>query len=149
MQLNNHPTLQYSLRADGGLIHKPEYHAAGGIGGIHPGRPKGTDTVPAWLTPGEFVQNRGAVRYYGQDFMNAVNDKRFPRYLADGGTSIARALSGLNLGGGGNNGMPVSLSAGTLHALARILKTEIFVDGNVLASSVNNSNRMSTSLGRG
>ena len=26
----------------------------------HPGEPKGTDTVPAWLTPGEFVVNKEA-----------------------------------------------------------------------------------------
>jgi hypothetical protein len=26
----------------------------------HPGNPKGTDTVPAWLTPGEFVMNAEA-----------------------------------------------------------------------------------------
>lgn len=36
-----------------------------GVGGVsvgfapaHPGEPKGTDTVPAWLTPGEFVMNK-------------------------------------------------------------------------------------------
>lgn len=35
----------------GGIV--PEYMAAGGFG------PRGTDTVPAWLTPGEMVLNAG------------------------------------------------------------------------------------------
>ena len=32
-----------------------------GIGTDHPGEPRGSDTVPAWLTPGEFVVNREAM----------------------------------------------------------------------------------------
>lgn len=39
-----------SLYADGGVV-----YAAGG----HPGMGRGTDTVPAWLTPGEMVLNEG------------------------------------------------------------------------------------------
>ena len=31
----------------------------------HPGDPKGTDTVPAWLTPGEFVVNKEATEMFG------------------------------------------------------------------------------------
>ena len=31
----------------------------------HPGEPRGTDTVPAWLTPGEFVVNKEATDIYG------------------------------------------------------------------------------------
>ncbi len=38
--------------ADGGVV--PDYLASGGISG-----PKGTDTMPAWLTPGEMVLNSG------------------------------------------------------------------------------------------
>ena len=32
-----------------------------GFADAHPGAPKGSDTVPAWLTPGEFVVNREAM----------------------------------------------------------------------------------------
>lgn len=43
--------------AGGGRV--PEYHASGGLGGgMHPGGPRGTDIVPAWLTPGEVVFNK-------------------------------------------------------------------------------------------
>ena len=33
----------------------------------------GTDTVPAMLTPGEFIMSRGAVNKFGIDFMESVN----------------------------------------------------------------------------
>ena len=42
--------------------------------------PKGTDIVPAMLTPGEFVMSRGAVDAFGSDFMKSVN-------AAGGGTN--------------------------------------------------------------
>ena len=40
----------------------------------HPGEPKGTDTVPAWLTPGEFVINKEATGMYGPLLKN-INDE--------------------------------------------------------------------------
>lgn len=49
----------------GGLIYR-----AGG-GSVFKAR--GTDTVPAMLTPGEYVQNRHAVRAFGKEFMDRVN----------------------------------------------------------------------------
>lgn len=54
-----------------------QYKATGGgIGG-----PRGSDTVPAWLTPGEFVVNaRSASRHQG--LLNAINS---PQYFDDGG----------------------------------------------------------------
>jgi phage-related protein len=53
--------------AQGGLV--PSYLAAGGF----PGSPRGTDTVPAWLTPNEFVVNRQATsRNLG--LLNSINN---------------------------------------------------------------------------
>jgi hypothetical protein len=50
--------------ANGGVV--PQYFAAGG-------RPRGTDTIPAWLTPGEFVINRnGASKNPG--LVSAINN---------------------------------------------------------------------------
>ena len=60
----------------------------------HPGNPKGTDTVPAWLTPGEFVMNAEATRMFEPQIeqMNnvgrAVQAKQggtIPEYSAHGG----------------------------------------------------------------
>jgi hypothetical protein len=53
--------LQY---ANGGLV--PKYFAIGGYA-------KGTDTVPAMLTPGEFVMSKYAVQNYGLENMKSIN----------------------------------------------------------------------------
>lgn len=50
----------------GGLT--PIYRAGGG--------PSGTDTVPAWLTPGEFVMQKSAVDRFGLGMMQAINSGR-------------------------------------------------------------------------
>ena len=56
----------------------------------HPGEPKGTDTVPAWLTPGEFVVNKEATDMYGplikkmNDEGRKVQDMKEPMYATEG-----------------------------------------------------------------
>ena len=47
------------------------YRAKGGAIPIF--KRKGSDTVPAMLTPGEYVQNRRAVSHFGVDFMRHIN----------------------------------------------------------------------------
>ena len=55
----------------------------------HPGNPKGTDTVPAWLTPGEFVVNKEATDMFGP-IIEKINNigrkkqKESPVYAQDG-----------------------------------------------------------------
>ena len=61
---NRHRTIN---DATGGLI----YRAKGG--GV-PWKRRGTDTVPAMLTPGEYVHNKRAVSTFGIDFMRKVNN---------------------------------------------------------------------------
>ena len=51
--------------AMGGIV--PKYFAAGGYG-------KGTDTIPAMLTPGEFVVQKRAVDMLGTGVMNSINN---------------------------------------------------------------------------
>lgn len=52
-------------------------YATGGIvGGVGSG-----DTVPAWLTPGEFVNRRASVAYYGAGLFSALNSRAIPRDL--------------------------------------------------------------------
>lgn len=51
----------------------------------HPGRPKGSDTVPAWLTPGEFVMNAEATRMFAPQ-IKAMNDRGRAVQKAQGGT---------------------------------------------------------------
>jgi hypothetical protein len=52
----------------GGLV--PKYFAAGGFA-------RGTDTVPAMLTPGEFVVKRFAVDKFGLDNLKSINNGSF------------------------------------------------------------------------
>ncbi|MBL1227971.1 hypothetical protein IW492_01845 [Enterococcus sp. BWB1-3] len=54
----------------GGIV--PKYLATGGLASIF--KKKGTDTIPAMLTPGEFVQRKAAVQTFGLDFMNRINN---------------------------------------------------------------------------
>ena len=51
-----------------------------------------TDTVPAMLTPGEFVMSKGAVQQYGVDTMESMN-------AAAGGTNRPTIRGGYNEGG--------------------------------------------------
>jgi hypothetical protein len=51
--------------SSGGMV-KPKYFAVGGAA-------RGTDIIPAMLTPGEFVMSKYAVSNYGVDKMKAIN----------------------------------------------------------------------------
>lgn len=55
--------------ATGGLV--PRYFAAGGFA-------RGTDTVPAMLTPGEFIVSKYAVDSYGVDNLKKINNGDAP-----------------------------------------------------------------------
>lgn len=74
----------------------------------HPGDPKGTDTVPAWLTPGEFVMNAEATRMFPEQIesmndagraMQAQQGGTIPEYAADGGMmkGLASMFSNMTL----------------------------------------------------
>jgi len=59
----------------------------------HPGGPKGTDTVPAWLTPGERVMNAEAERMFGPE-LYAMNEAGRAVQAAQGGTIPEYAAGG-------------------------------------------------------
>lgn len=58
------------FRSTGGII--PEYHSDGDIIGVN-WKPRGTDTVPTMLTPGEYVLRKKAVESLGLNFLNNLN----------------------------------------------------------------------------
>ena len=80
---------------DGGFgqAPKPQLKAKGGpIGGVD-WSPKGTDTVPAMLTPGEFVMQKSAVDKYGLGFMASINGGGLGNtgpYFSTGGRSVSQ-----------------------------------------------------------
>jgi peptidoglycan hydrolase CwlO-like protein len=57
--------LGMQMMSSGGMV-KPKYFSVGGAA-------RGTDTVPAMLSPGEFVMSKYAVNSYGVDKMKAMN----------------------------------------------------------------------------
>jgi hypothetical protein len=52
------------FKSEGGMV--PSYFATGGFA-------RGTDTIPAMLTPGEFVVKKFAVDSFGADNLKAIN----------------------------------------------------------------------------
>lgn len=62
--------------------------AAGGAfakgGKVRGGGTATSDSIPAWLSNGEFVQRAKAVAYYGTDFMHKLNRLQIPRNLFQG-----------------------------------------------------------------
>ena len=78
---------QVAKKAKGGMI---SYLANGGVPSYAPNpdpsyfKPMGTDTVPAMLTPGEFVVNASATAKHG-DLLSAINSGQDVSALAVGG----------------------------------------------------------------
>lgn len=123
----------YAFRADGGPV--PDYRASGGQVGNFPGGPKGTDTIPVWATPGEYVTQKEAVDYYGLDYMNAINNMTLPRSLGDTSGSAGRGSTSTNMGPS-----LVELVPSQIAEIARAVKTQINLDGRTLAESNNRQN---------
>ena len=77
---------------------KTKAYSGGGLvqGFSGGGMARGTDTVPAMLTPGEFVMSRGAVNKYGVDTLASMN-------AAGGGTNRPRMIGGSVYASGGGH----------------------------------------------
>ena len=73
-----------------------KYGAAPMQGFAGGGLARGTDTVPAMLTPGEFVMSRGAVQEYGVDTLSSMN-------AVGGGNNRPRMLGGTVYASGGGH----------------------------------------------
>jgi hypothetical protein len=71
----------------------PIYRAAGGPTGF---APRGTDTIPAMLSPGEFVVNARSSRKFFSQLM-AINAGRMPTYRANGGAVSNTTIGDVNV----------------------------------------------------
>lgn len=92
---NAESTVQNYYRRSLDLAHGGHvgYLASGGVMGMHPGEPRGTDNIPAWLSPNEFVVNAEAARKH-RGLLEQINSGHFAgggsvQYLARGGISNA------------------------------------------------------------
>ena len=70
-------SMQYMSK--GGMV--PKYMSAGGFA-------KGTDTVPAMLTPGEFVMNKNATKKFGP-LLSSLNRGQYPGAMSQGKFGIS------------------------------------------------------------
>ncbi|MGW3992350.1 transglycosylase SLT domain-containing protein [Amycolatopsis sp. NPDC004772] len=88
-----------------------------------PGGPR-DDQIPAWLSNGEWVQPADSVSYYGHGFMEAVRQKKFPRF-ASGGLARGLATNYILSGAGvAYQGGVYALEAMGFKAPARLAKYE-------------------------
>lgn len=109
---------------------KLEYFASGGWVGDHPGGPKGTDTIPAWLSEGEFVVNaQSAAKNRPQlEEMNAARGMArggLVRYMGLGGAAFGGALGYMTGGahGAGRGAVRGGVGGMMLDATSTVLST--------------------------
>lgn len=132
----SHIMSMVALKADGGIV---DYLAAGGVSGLHPGRPKGTDTVPAWLTPGEYVIRKQAVNYYGRHTFDALNQMKAPRTAVSGGGAAMAGAGEVFISG---------MSATVIQAVARYIQPKLYLNDRVIGQANGADARSATSRGR-
>lgn len=109
------------MYASGGLVYANN-------GALVPSLAQGTDTVPAMLTPGEFVVNRESSQQH-MPLLNAINSGHFNRggivnYLANGGIVAPKyyAEAGLVSGGsGGGSGVSNDISSSISAAVGQAM----------------------------
>ena len=87
----------------------------------HPGDPKGTDTVPAWLTPGENVVNAEASRIPGnQEKIDKMNKEGREIQKAQGGPIPTYAANGVEVDDNLLNAIRQVESGGDDRAVSRV-----------------------------
>lgn len=114
MKAANKPDGKVSfIGGDGGGM-DAAYAATGGVVGQFPGQPRGVDKYPIWAANGEVIINaQSAAQYKPQ--LQAIQDRRLPRYMAAGGivggdTNVGDINVTVN---GGNTGADTARIIGT------------------------------------
>jgi TP901 family phage tail tape measure protein len=121
----------------GGLV---GYASGGLIPGKSPQNPRADNLLaagpggPIAIRSGEFIQSQPAVKYYGLDFMNAINNLQIPRYASGG-------MIGTVSGGGPS---VVELSPSAVMQIMAIANrpVNLYSDDRQIASSANRGNML-------
>jgi TP901 family phage tail tape measure protein len=125
-------TKAYAVGPNGKVM--PSGYASGGVVAGVDTTPRGTDTVPAMLTPGEFVLRRSAVDKVGVPYLRALNEGTFTPFATGGYVS-----GGPDAKAAAVTGAAVRLDAGSLRALADELRRaplRAYLDGRDLTDDV-------------
>ena len=122
------PGTDYSLAAELKRFRKPVEIIGGGSGSkrskkMAKGGPAGTDTVPAMLTPGEFVINKKASQSIGYGNLNKMNKQGVVGFASGGPVEVQHFASGsdgtgVKPSGGGDGGMMKMFALQTVVTLA-------------------------------
>jgi hypothetical protein len=104
---------------------KIKYMASGGMA-------MGSDTVPAMLTPGEFVVNKAAAQAYGP-LLNSINESKYPSMLGGMGGSTVVPINSIATSMSDNStavynynlGFSINGSNSNANDIARAVMTEI------------------------
>ena len=99
------------------------------------------DTVPAMLTPGEFVMSKGAVQQYGVDTLAGMN-------AAAGGTNIPIIMSG-NIGYSGGGLVQPVVEAGSINSYEDAIKAGVKVEDAVVGNMRYGSMKWTEKLPKG
>ena len=113
------------------------------IGFAQGGNVPGTDTVPAMLTPGEFVMNKAAVAQHGVGYMKSLNRGRIPGFNRGGVVGHGGVQYKQNGGGVGGGGGVISIDPTRLQNVLTVFGTEF---SNTLDGIVKPFDQMGRSL---
>lgn len=129
------------ITAAAALRLRAQYLSTGGVAGMG-FQPKGTDTQPAMLTPGEYVVKKSTVDRLGIPFMNSLNNMQMPIYRAQGGSTRAAAPTG------GTNGVQLmELLPTQFQQLVQAVRTSVYLDGKEIAEATNSYNTQGATRG--
>jgi TP901 family phage tail tape measure protein len=92
-----------------------------------------SDSIPAYLSNGEYVIKAASVNKYGTAFMNALNSGRVPKFASGG--SVGRAAPS---GGAGSGTM--ELGPKTIKALAREAAVNVMIDDIAISRAAQSGN---------
>jgi TP901 family phage tail tape measure protein len=130
------------LAAAAALRIRAQYLSTGGVAGMG-FQPKGTDTQPAMLTPGEYVVKKSTVDRLGIPFMNSLNNMQMPIYRAQGGSTRAAAPSA-----GGNGVQLMELLPTQFQQLVQAVRSSaVYLDGKQIADATNSYNTQGATRG--
>jgi hypothetical protein len=109
-------------RAQGGIVQA--FDGGGNVMG--PGGPM-SDAIHAMLSNGEFVIRAAAVKKYGTNFMNLLNQGMFPKFAQGGAVNSTGPISGRTTSAAGKGAdlvQAVKVMADTTDIDSKILKTQ-------------------------
>ena len=122
------------------LGQNPKLYASGG--GI-----SGSDTVPALLTPGEFVINKNAAQNIGYGNLNRMNQKGVTGFATGGAVGIQRFAKGGGVSGSGSSSVNTEASQEAFDALT--VKSLAVVSAlNGLSAMMQKADGTTSALGR-